>query len=96
MKNSNQLSSRRDINVDHILHYFQDLMYQAESMFLQNINSAQLCYVRRPCNLHPFNVITTSHCIRMSFLIVVSLILDAFDNVCDKRNARPDYIKHLD
>jgi hypothetical protein len=26
---------------------------------------------------------------------VVSLIPDAFDNVCDKRNARPDYIKHL-
>jgi len=26
---------------------------------------------------------------------VVSLIPDAFDNVCDKRNARPDCIKHL-
>jgi len=26
---------------------------------------------------------------------VVSVIPDAFDNVCDKRNARPDCIKHL-
>lgn len=57
MKNSNQLSSRRDINVGHILHYFQDLLYQAESMFLQNVYSAQLSFVRRPCNLYPSNVI---------------------------------------
>lgn len=37
MNNSNHLSSRRDINVGRILHYFQDLLYQAESMLLQNI-----------------------------------------------------------
>jgi hypothetical protein len=55
MKNSNQLSSRRDINLGHILHYFQDLLYRTESIFLQNINSAQLSYVRRQFNLYPSN-----------------------------------------
>jgi len=93
VKNSNQLSSRRDVSVGHILHYFKDLLYHAESMFLQNINSTQLSYVRRPCNLCPSNVIMTSHCIH--FLTVISLIPDVFDNVCDKRNAIPDCIKHL-